>query len=216
MTIKITTEKHFWTSEEKLKWLSYGEWVEEADSLVFEYLGYKALVIRILKKEPNSREEAYFGGYLCGYVVIPSDHPYFGKEEIDIDCHGELTFNESQQVHLIGFDCAHSGDYVPTIELMRKTYRIKNRYPIPEVYKDLLMFNPVYKNMKYCINQCIHIIDQLIIENEITKISQGIQDEEILPIITPSLPKSLQLCDDSYNEWIQKIIGLNFDLFGND
>lgn len=67
---KIIEEHHKWTSEEKIKWLGYGEWIEEIDHLEFEYLEYKAIIIRILKREPFAKEEAYFGGHLCGKETV--------------------------------------------------------------------------------------------------------------------------------------------------
>ena len=163
--VKIIKEEHHWTSDEKIKWLGYGESVEEADVTEFEYLGYHAAVMRVIKKEPYCIQEAYFGGHLCGYVRIPETHPYFRKEDIDLDCHGGINFNEAHEEHWIGFDCAHSGDYVPTMEYMRKTdpalIEIKEMFPLPEGFEDFELFNPTYGNMNYCIGECIDMIDQL-------------------------------------------------------
>jgi hypothetical protein len=69
-------------------------------------------------------------GHLCGYVKVPKDHPYFGKEYdlMNIDCHGGLTYashhdgkpdirikNDYEKYYSkgfwIGFDYAHAGDY---------------------------------------------------------------------------------------------------------
>jgi len=162
---KIKKKIHYWTSDQKLKWFGYGEWIEEPDSLEIEYRGYKALVERISKQEPFAKEETYFGGHLCGYVVIPDDHPLFKKENIDIDCHFGITFNEAYEEHLIGFDCAHSGDYIPSMELIRKKCRLE-LYPIPKGYENFNIFNPTYRNVQYCIDECKKMIDQLIIEKE--------------------------------------------------
>jgi hypothetical protein len=61
-------------------------------------------------------------GFRCGYVRIPEEHPWYGKEYDDlqdVDCHGGLTFGETVDKeedsylpvgHWIGFDCGHSFD----------------------------------------------------------------------------------------------------------
>lgn len=57
-------------------------------------------------------------GYRCGYVRIPKQHPWFDKnnyEEIDVDCHGGLTYSDytkDKKALWIGFDCGHAGDLV--------------------------------------------------------------------------------------------------------
>ncbi len=163
--IKIIKQEHIYSSDEKLKWFGYGEWIEELDSLVFEYNLYKCLVHRIVKKEPCSAEEHYFGGHLCGYVEIPFAHPLFGIDlnKIDIECHGGLNYSECHGEHqLIGFDCAHSCDYTPSMEKFRKESWINEIFPIPEEYKEFAIFNPVYRNIDFVINECMQIVDQLI------------------------------------------------------
>ena len=167
MCEKITKEIHVWTSDQKLKWMGYGEWVEEQDRIGFEYSNYQALVVRVLQRE-TCEEEVYFGGHLCGYIQIPETHPYFRKKHKlsnDLDCHGGITFEDIHEEHWIGFDCAHSGDYVPTVEFIKKNHfrssgQIRELFPIPDEFKRL--FNPQYRNVRYCIDECIKIIDQLV------------------------------------------------------
>lgn len=162
----ITKQEHHYTSEEKLKFCGYGEWVEEADITEIEYLGYEVRVVRIFMEEPFAKVKAYFGGHLCGYVKIPQSHPYFGKKDIYLDCHGGLTFNEAHEEHWAGFDCGHSGDYIPSTEHMRNTMpeliELKKKFPIPKGMEHHPLFKPVYRNVDYCIQQCISMIDQLI------------------------------------------------------
>lgn len=162
---KILKEEHHWTSEEKLKHCGYGEWVEEADVTEFEYLGYEASVIRVFKREHAAKDIAYFGGHLCVYVRIPNTHPYFKNEEIDLDVHGGITFNEAHEEHWIGFDCAHLGDYVPTMEHLRNTIPemklLKEAFEISDEFKDMYLFNPVYRNVDYCIEECKKMIREL-------------------------------------------------------
>ncbi len=163
---KIIKEEHLFTSDEKLKFCGYGEWVEEPDSVQLEYKGYRAIIERMFVREPYATQVAYFGGYLCGYVRIPSDHPLYKSKEIDLDCHQSVTFDEVHEERLIGFDCAHSGDYVPTSEHMRRTdtvrRELKKMFPLPEGFEKFALFNPVYRNIQYCIDQCIGMVDQLI------------------------------------------------------
>lgn len=71
-------------------------------------------------------------GALCGYVGIPSSHPAFGRDYngVDVDCHGGLTWGDSQSFHKkaelepqdpdifwFGFDCAHFADFMPNMPL---------------------------------------------------------------------------------------------------
>lgn len=153
-TIKILEQDHLYTRDQKLKWWGYGEWVEELDAFRYEYKGYECLVLRICRKESYTKEEHYFGGHLCGYVVIPKNHPFYALDfteiKIEIDCHGGITFSECNDTHLIGFDCAHSGDYVPSTEKLRGRSNISK-----------LFFNPTYKNFYFCMNECFSIVDQL-------------------------------------------------------
>ena len=171
---KITKEENHWTSDEKIKWLGYGEWVEEADAIELEYLGYKAKVIRVMKREPYCPQEAYFGGHLCGYVVIPATHPFFGQKgkARELDCHGGITFDEPHEEHWVGFDCGHSGDYIPTLEKMRNK-EINELYPTPEGFEKFALFNPSYRNTQYCIEELIGMIDQLQKFSATTKIEKN-------------------------------------------
>ena len=162
---EIIKEEHHWTSDEKIKWLGYGEWVEEVDFLVLEYLGFKACIRRVMVREPCTELEVYFGGHLCGYVQIPKDHIYFGDNDICVDCHFGLTFNYANEEHWIGFDCGHSGDIIPTIELFKKQREAAGEpdpFPIPKKFHDIALFHPVYRNISYCVEECVGIIDQLI------------------------------------------------------
>lgn len=62
---------------------------------------------------------------LCGYVVLPPDHPYFEKSLyntddtslLKIDVYGWVSFANylDKYTYAIGFDCAHADDYVPKL-----------------------------------------------------------------------------------------------------
>ena len=169
-------EIHHWTTEDKLKWWRYGEWIEEPDEIEFTYLGFECRIIRVATPEPFSKEIHVFGGNLCGYIRIPSDHPYHHKryEEMDIQCHYGLTYGEVADSHWIGFDCAHLGDCIPSTEYLKKTryelIEIIRNFPIPEKFKDHFLFNPTYKNVRYCVDECMDIVEQLIEIDKMSKI----------------------------------------------
>ena len=165
--ITIISEEHAYTSDDKLKLFGYGEWVEEVDIFRFIYCGYTCLIRRtIIEEFGGERCCPAFGGHLCGYVHIPEEHAVFGEsvENIPIDVHWALTFCECDgKEHLIGFDCAHSGDLVPSEVNRHKEHRrlMNEIFPPPEGLENHPWFNPTYKNMSYCIDECCHIVDQL-------------------------------------------------------
>lgn len=51
-------------------------------------------------------------GFLCGYVLIPLNHPKYNDEfESTIFVHGGVTWSHEQEDGvIIGFDCGHWGD----------------------------------------------------------------------------------------------------------
>jgi hypothetical protein len=161
--IKIIEEEHVITSDQKLKWLGYGEWVEEVDRLKFEYLGYDCMIHRVFQREPYAKQEYYFGGHLCGYVKLPEYHPYYSLEcwDMDIECHGGLTYGEKHPEYWIGFDCGHSFDVVPSVEFTK--YLDKDIQDLKRKFNlgHSKLFERTYRNMEYVKEQCIQIVDQL-------------------------------------------------------
>jgi hypothetical protein len=172
--ITIMNEIHHHDSDFKLKFLGYGEWVEEPDSVIFTYRDFACNIIRIILREPYSDEEAYFGGHLCGYVAIPPTHFLYEKDydkgdDLNfIECHGGITFSEfsAQNKWLIGFDCGHSGDYVPTMEMIKKQSKFSHLIRVPDYIRNSVLFNPTYKNIQYCIDECRSMVDQIIEKSE--------------------------------------------------
>jgi hypothetical protein len=85
-------------------------------------------------------------GALCGYVAVPPGHPLHGKHygEVDVSCHGGLTYAEAchgdichkaapgepDNVWWFGFDCAHAFDLVPAVHACFPM-------PVPVTYRDL-------------------------------------------------------------------------------
>lgn len=89
------------------------------------------LIIKVKNPELVLAEGAHEGfewivtnngiGFRCGYVRVPSGHPWHGKDDSQIDAivHGGLTFSHAdhecgrggaEDGWWIGFDCAHYGD----------------------------------------------------------------------------------------------------------
>jgi len=163
--------EHKFTPEEKIAWWGKGEWVNEPDLVTFEHMGIQCRVLRIAMEEPHAKDFHMFGGFLNGYVCVPVDHLFYQKEyqDIDIDCHGGLTFGECSDRHWIGFDCAHSFDYVPSTEYMTKTAEwMKDFRDREEDWKkrfnlqDSPLFNRSYRNIQFCIDQCKSMAEQLV------------------------------------------------------
>jgi len=92
-----------------------GPWKSEPDKRQWldEETGFACLINR----HPSS-------GHLCGYVGVPHNHPWFGRDDVDADVHGGLNYankcaghichvvepGEDDNIWWLGFDCAHSGD----------------------------------------------------------------------------------------------------------
>jgi hypothetical protein len=171
--ITIKLDHHNFTSQNKLDWFGYGEWVEEPDEVEFTYKLYECCVTRCILPEPSTMDVNIFGGHLCGYVRIPNDHPYLHKryQQMDISCHYGLTFGECSVGHWIGFDCAHSSDYVPSLQ--KFWWKMKEDVH-PLVWNALKNSDShkTYKNISFCVQQCIEIVNQLII------IAERVKDDE--------------------------------------
>ena len=79
-----------------------------APEIIKEQDGFKAGVIEITWLSLMDGV-----GWGNGYVSVPKDHPWYGKDynDIEVEIHGGLTFSESiNDEYWIGFDCAHYGD----------------------------------------------------------------------------------------------------------
>src|SRR5262245_4058846 len=111
-------------------------------------------------------------GNWCGYVGVSEDHPWFGKEygdeQVDISCHGGLTYSDFCQpsdkehgiCHLVepgepdkvwwfGFDCYHSLDFSPGLDAT-----------IREI-GDKSWQGDVYRDLAYVQRECTEIARQL-------------------------------------------------------
>ena len=99
-------------------------------------------------------------GFLCGYVLVPVNHPmYLENLEEMIDVHGGITYDSVDPPHSfvqpripvtgrwIGFDCAHFGD-APDPKYVVPLYRIA----VP---------NATFKDEGYVLREIESIIRQL-------------------------------------------------------
>ncbi len=152
-------EKHLYTSEQKIEWFGPGEWVEESDQATFEHAGFKCLVMRGVAADYYGQS---FGGYFCGYVQIPPNHPWYGKayEDIECECHGGLTFASErfdEDRFWVGFDCSHGEDITPSIEFILSPRRKKEQNEFYERYPN---WKRTYKNIQYAIVETQSIAEQ--------------------------------------------------------
>lgn len=111
-----------------------GPWDAEPDRVEWRHLGFPCLIVR------ND-----MSGALCGYVGVPPGHPALNASDEAFEVHGGVTYGapcdetgkichvaqpgEPDEVHWIGFDCAHAGDLCPGMKELRFndwTYRDVN------------------------------------------------------------------------------------------
>jgi hypothetical protein len=125
----------------------------------FQYKGYTCIVKRMMN--------AYsFFGNLNGYVILPKGHKLAKHyDEIDIDCHGGLTWSgEAKELFpqftdewVIGFDCSHYGDMQPFM-VMREMFMSQLFHATEAILNDPFL---TYKTFDYVKNECKRIVDQL-------------------------------------------------------
>lgn len=123
-----------------------GPWVDEPDRLEFTAHGFPCLCVR-----------GPLGAW-CGYVAVPPGHQCHGLDydavyEVapELRVHGGLTYanacagtvchvpepGEPDDVHWLGFDMAHSGDYVPCMGRIRDSMGKAFHCQPWETYRDL-------------------------------------------------------------------------------
>jgi hypothetical protein len=86
-------------------------------------------------------ENIDLGNYRCGYVSVPENHVFYGKDysflDSDIDVHGGLTFSDflslegKKDNYCFGYDTHHSFDY------------------------------QIVRSLEYCVEECEKLADQL-------------------------------------------------------
>lgn len=162
---KLITKE--WTFVDKTSW-GPGPWQDEPDKIQWEdkSTGLPCMI----RRSPAS-------GGLCGYVGIPSDHPYHGKSFSDLDdisVHGGLTYSafcqttetgapselgichiteEKDQTWWLGFDCGHCFDHSPKFSADLKDF-ISAEHLISDV-------GQVYRDMPYVTAETADLAKQL-------------------------------------------------------
>ena len=163
--LKHHKQFHKLSSDFKLKWFGNGEWVEEPDFCCFIYKKYRCFITRVcIPDGPNH----VFGGHFCGYIKLIKTNKYYNlsKDEIRdaFQFHWGVSFDEINRrgYRIIGFDCAHSNDIVPSMIKMNNQIKkdLSEKFPNLSKYSDSL-FKPYYKNIKFVENSIIDCIDNL-------------------------------------------------------
>lgn len=93
----------------------FGPWQIEPDHFEFDAFGYHCVATRNMQL-----------GNWCGYLLVPTGHPWYGSYLPEADIHGGVTLGAEKDGHwYIGFDCAHLGDTTPCFgrRLGQGTYR---------------------------------------------------------------------------------------------
>lgn len=142
------------TLVDKSKWQE-GPWQNEPDKKQWldEETGYPCLIVR----QTNL-------GHLCGYVGVPSGHPWF-ENEPNANVHGGVTYGakcadhicheveegEDDNIFWVGFDAAHAGDRT----MLTDSHS--------EAFKDIKSFPhdwDTYKDFAYMENECRSLAQQ--------------------------------------------------------
>lgn len=164
-------ETHIIKSEEKIAQWGDGEWVNEPDLCVWEYRECKCIIRRMMAYESDGQLSL---GQLNGYVKVPEGHPWHGKncfDEIDVDVHQGLSFGKFNDFgeYIIGFDCAHSGDIIPSMNSLfaeKKAQKLQFLKDLDEdmkkKYPNCSLFNPIYRNIAFVKAECESLVDQML------------------------------------------------------
>jgi hypothetical protein len=89
----------------------------------------------------------------CGYVVIPKTFPIDFEKEINLNCHGGVTYQSinTDGDLVAGFDCAHHGDLVPKLVELQDNW-----------YSLLSDENSIYRDKQYVINEVNSMVEQIL------------------------------------------------------
>lgn len=100
----------------------------------------------------------------CGYVEVPEGHPWHGRH-LDylghVNVHGGITFAgdivepmiEGSSGWWIGFDCAHAGDYMPSLDSTLKS-------AFPDRGRSALI-GWEYRTLEYVRAECARLAEQV-------------------------------------------------------
>jgi len=99
-------------------------------------------------------------GVWCGYTIIPKSFPLDFEQEINLNCHGGVTYQNTNSDGdlLVGFDCGHHGDLVP------KLLELEDNFYTPRVYLSdaLVKENSVYRDKQYVIDEVNSMVEQIL------------------------------------------------------
>ena len=130
-----------------------------------------------LEKKDTYKGYAYYIvaqdiGYRCGYVEVPSNHPYFCKEYTHlghIDVHGGLTYSSSNlgewltDSWFLGFDCAHMSDlYDESIFAGLKPKQRSMLLEVNNIERNNIYNKATIKTVEFVEEELQNLIDQLI------------------------------------------------------
>lgn len=146
--------------------LPLGEWTNEPDRVEFKHLGLDCL----LSRNP-------FGFNWCGYVGVPKNHPFFGRDysRLRFEVHGGLSYSRECNGHLchggdspsvsasvtlqpiwwFGFDCGHAYDLRPGDAAIQRAIGLRPWVP------------PFYRNKRYVTTETEKLASQLTYAAEI-------------------------------------------------
>lgn len=104
----------------------------------------------------------------CGYTIIPKSFPLDFEQEINLNCHGGVTYQSTNTDGdlVIGFDCTHHGDLIPYFELDDSC-----------LYSPLSDGNSVYRDKKYVVDEVNSMVEQIL---NITSVKRYIKINNIL------------------------------------
>lgn len=142
-------------------------WETEPDFFEFvdEDTGYRCFI----QRHPELK-------HLCGYVELPKKHKLYGETNVgnefllNLDVHGGVTYAGEKRIkrstltgwfnewydkrpifliyeYVVGFDCAHAGDYSP--------------YSLPLLGMNKIIGDETYKDIEYVTNECKKLAKQL-------------------------------------------------------
>ena len=96
-------------------------------------------------------------GHRCGYVGVPAEHPWFGKDDVDLDVHGGVTYagmRMEDDLWWFGYDCAHLGD-------ARDPELMSDEYKTALLGRKLNFDGDTIKTLDFCVNECESMAAQL-------------------------------------------------------
>jgi hypothetical protein len=149
-----------------------GAWQDEPDRVDFMHAGFACFALR---HEEN--------GHWCGYVGVPREHPFYGKEhgEVSSDLDGHRGVNYSapcdggrichvpepgmpDDVWWFGFDCGHAFDLSPGIAArMRELHANMSAagHPRADAFDRKHDFMEVYRALPYVRREIERLAEQL-------------------------------------------------------